>query len=825
MPPPPPLSPAVSALLLEAAAADPVGLLIAGPDVFARRGPTVHFANDAFGRISGRRPADVAGQPLAEALGLCEDVPDVGPLVPVLTALRAGERVQTELRLERPDGSAYWASLAFAPLRDSGTGEMRWTARLHDVTERVQAERTLRASEERYRSLATGHPGIVYRCLYDRSWTTLFVSDAFESVCGWPSSDFVTGRRSFRSLVLEEDVPAVQAAVSRAVHGRQPFEAEYRVRRPDGTVRWLYDEGRVVYDGEGRVRHLDGVMLDVTERHAAEERLRLLEAAVADATESVLITDADFEQDGGPRIVYVNRGFERMSGYTAAEVLGQSPRLLQGPATNREVVGRLRRELVDGQGFFGQTVNYKKDGTPFDIEWSVSPVADRDGHTTHYVAVQRDVTGRRRTERQLRLLRAAVESTQDAVVVACPADPALAGAAALRDDGHVVPPGETVGLAVLYANPAFRRLACVEQEAVVGRDVVELIDGAAAELLEAAASGEARTLEIRLSGNGAPFELAIAPLEQPALGHEIEITAADGDPAPSWWVLTFRDLSATKRAEAESEARARAEEMAQLKSALLTNMSHEIRTPLTAIIGFAEIIAEEAGGEVADFARCIIESSVRLKETLGSVLDLSQLEAGAMDVRRRWLDLATFVPHTAGLLAPLAQRKDLRFDVHVADAPVPGLLDDRHLTRVLQNLIGNAAKFTEHGSICVSVRRDGSESVIEIADTGAGISKAFQSRMFEAFQQESSGIGRMHEGNGLGLSLARHLTELMGGRISVASEIGVGSTFTLRFPLASPDALADGALADGAQADESAPELSPARPVTIEEPRVYIQTA
>ena len=797
---PSPHAPSISTLLLEAVGTDPMGLLIVGSDVAARRGPTVRFANAAFGAISGRPTSTSVGRPLAEALGLREEVPDSGPLQSVLTALRAGERIQAEVRLDRPDGSAYWAHLTFAPLRDPDTGSICWTARVWDVTERVQAERTLRASEERYRSLVVGHPGIVYRCLYDTSWTTLFMSDAFEEVSGWPSSDFINGRRSFRSLVLEEDLPAVRSAVQDAVHGRSPYEVEYRVRRPDGSIRWIYDEGRVSYDAEGRVRYLDGVMLDVTDRHIAEERLRLLEAAVADATESFLITDANFE-NGGPSIVYVNSGFERMSGYAASEVIGKSPRLLQGPATDRATSDRLKRELTSGGQFFGQTVNYKKDGTPFDIEWSVSPVADAEGRATHFVAVQRDVTERRRTDRRLRLLRAAVESTQDAVVIARPAYASERGAAALPDAEDFVQPGEPEGLAVLYANPAFARLAQVAPDDVVGSDVVDLIDGAATELLEAAASGEARTLEIRLEGSGAPFELAIAPLEQAEPGGPIREASTDGDPAPDWWVLTLRDLSATKRAEAEREARERAEEMVRLKSTLLANMSHEIRTPITAVIGFAEVLAEETEGEAAEFARCIIESGIRLKDTLGSVLDLAQIEAGALEIRSQRVDLSAFVQKTAKLLVPLVDAKGLQFDIDVPESPVFVLLDERHVGRVLHNLIGNAAKFTEHGSLQVRVRREGHEAVIAVADTGVGISEGFRAQLFEPFQQESSGLGRAYEGNGLGLSLTRHLTELMGGQIGVESEPGVGSTFTIRFPLESGTTSlgGDGAPLDGAE--------------------------
>jgi PAS domain S-box-containing protein len=152
-----------------------------------------------------------------------------------------------------------------------------------------------------------------------------------------------------------------------------------------GGVPGAADENRDAVGRDGRI----------------EGRLRLLEAAIEQSSESVLITSAQLEYPG-PQIVYVNSEFTRMTGYTAEEVIGKTPRILQGPKTDRSVLDRLREDCMAARTFHGVTVNYRKDGSEFCLEWSVGPVRDARGNLTHFVATQRDVTVRRRIEAELR---------------------------------------------------------------------------------------------------------------------------------------------------------------------------------------------------------------------------------------------------------------------------------------------------------------------------------------------------------------------------------------------------------------------------------------
>jgi len=260
-------------------------------------------------------------------------------------------------------------------------------------------------------------------------------------------------------------------------------------------------------------------------------------------------------------------------------------------------------------------------------------------------------------------------------------------------------------------------------------------------------------------------------------------------------VLNARDVTERKRAEAVLvRAKEQAEEVARLKSAFLANMSHEIRTPLTGILGFAGILAEEVRDpQQQEFVGLIEKSGHRLMETLNSVLDLARIEAGRMELTLEPRSLAAAAEECVRLMQPLAQDRGLTLEVHVRDPNADAHVDASALHRVLTNLVGNAIKFTERGRVTIEVGADGAEAVLRVRDTGVGISGEFLSRLFNEFEQESTGIGRSHEGSGLGLTITRELVERMGGTIAVESVKGEGSVFTVTFPRASAAAAAPAA--------------------------------
>jgi GAF domain-containing protein len=238
----------------------------------------------------------------------------------------------------------------------------------------------------------------------------------------------------------------------------------------------------------------------------------------------------------------------------------------------------------------------------------------------------------------------------------------------------------------------------------------------------------------------------------------------------------------------EIEAKGRELEIASRhKSQFLANMSHELRTPLNAILGYTELMIDGIYGELApkagDVMGRIDRSGKHLLGLINDVLDLSKIEAGQLELALADYSLAEIVNAVATQVESLASEKRLTLEVKVAPDLPAGRGDERRLAQVLLNLVGNALKFTEVGSVRVAAYRDGDAFVVSVADTGPGIAEADRQRIFEEFQQADSSSTRKKGGTGLGLSIARRIVELHGGRIWVESTVGRGSTFSFRVPV------------------------------------------
>jgi PAS domain S-box-containing protein len=254
-----------------------------------------------------------------------------------------------------------------------------------------------------------------------------------------------------------------------------------------------------------------------------------------------------------------------------------------------------------------------------------------------------------------------------------------------------------------------------------------------------------------------------------------------------------REIAERKLVEQELIAsKNKAEEMNRLKTAFLANMSHEIRTPMTSILGFASILSESLEGtELSEFSAMIEKGGRRLMDTINSILDMAKIEANKIELKLAQVDVHTEIRKTIDLLRPLAIQKGIALSLNVREAGLTGMTDEHYLGRILTNVIGNAVKFTEHGSVSICLdrwlrREEGSAwdgVTIAITDTGIGISPEFLPHVFDEFKQESSGFARNYEGTGLGLSLSKSLVELLGGNISVESKQGQGTCFTISLPL------------------------------------------
>ena len=230
-----------------------------------------------------------------------------------------------------------------------------------------------------------------------------------------------------------------------------------------------------------------------------------------------------------------------------------------------------------------------------------------------------------------------------------------------------------------------------------------------------------------------------------------------------------------------------AREASHAKSSFLAKMSHELRTPLNAIIGYSELLSEDSNDDsVKDDLNKILSAARHLLGLINDVLDLSKIEAGKMDLYIEPLDLWTVVQEIAGIVAPLCEKRNNALVVDCSDAIGVVHADATKLRQILLNLLSNASKFTEGGRVTMTVTRGplaGEDWIqIDVSDTGIGMTGEQMSRLFQAFTQADASTASKYGGTGLGLAICRQFARIMGGEVSVASETGKGSTFTLRMP-------------------------------------------
>ena len=535
---------------------------------------------------------------------------------------------------------------------------------------------------------------------------------------------------------------------------------------------------------------------------AAEAAWRQSELILASAAEGICGVDM------AGKVIFVNPAARRMFGWSDNEGVGKN---LHAETHHHQVDGSVFDEgdcpvyqtLRDGQRrHVEDSLYWRQDGSSFAVEFTVSPI-ERDGQISGAVNVFRDISERKLIEAELERHRRNLEElvqqrTSELIQTEARASHILDSSA---DGLYGI---DRAGI-VTFMNPAGCAILGYTQEQVVGR--------------------LAHTLFHHSKADNSPYPSAECPsYKSLRQGDKIRVDDevywhADGHPVPVMYathpmiqdgeitgaVTSFVDVSVQRAAmQAREVALVAAENLAKIRREFLANMSHEIRTPLNGVLGFAEIGARNYlnSDKARDAFTKIKSSGQRLLGVINDVLDFSKLDAGKLNIEHTEVVIEQVVASTLELVRDRAGAKGLALQVDLApDLPRTCLSDPLRMGQVLLNVLTNAVKFTEAGSVTLSLSCQDGMLIFRVADTGIGMDAEQLDLLFNPFQQADASSTRKFGGSGLGLAISKRILELMDGEIRVDSQLGVGTCVEFRLPcVTSPPAVAPSAAPEDAAA-------------------------
>jgi PAS domain S-box-containing protein len=672
---------------------------------------------------------------------------------------------ELEHRVLRPDGSTAWVRSRAVPLLDEKKVLVAWFGAASEITDRKHAEERLRLAIAGS-DLGTWH--------WDIRTGELEWSERCLNIFGLPARTAMSYEK-FIDAIHPEDRTCADEAVQGALRKGSEYRIELRNIWPDGSVHWALSLGRAYYDDAGKPTRMEGIALDITERKRVESallassaQLQLLETCVSRLNDIVLITEAEPNDQSGPRIVFVNDAFVRRTGFSREEVIGKTPRVLQGEKTQRKELDRIRAALQRWEPVRAELINYTKAGQEFWLELDIVPVANAAGWYTHWVAVEREITDRKKEEQAslaaAQYSRSLIEASLDPLVT-------------ISTEGKITD-----------ANTATEQVTGVRRESLIGSDFADyFIDPQKAregyQVVFSQGSVTDYPLAIRHASGKITDVLYNASLYRDAQGNVLGAFAA------------ARDITESKRLEQTLQMRnvdletatAVAEKASLAKSNFLSSMSHELRTPLNAILGFAQLIESSTSPPTHDQKRSIdqiLSAGWYLLELVNEILDLAQIESGKVVLSREAVPLAHLMSQCMAMVEPLAHKRGIEISLPRLDRPHYVYADPTRTRQVLINLLHNAIKYNKPGGkVTVECAHTPSNSIrISVRDTGLGLSPEQMGQLFQPFNRLGKEAGP-EEGTGIGLVVVKRLVEMMGGTVGVESQIGVGSIFWIELNL------------------------------------------
>ena len=553
------------------------------------------------------------------------------------------------------------------------------------------------------------------------------------------------------------------------------FENEQRLRCRDGSYHWFLARARLTYDSQGQPVKWYGVNTEISERKLAEQTLSKYKMAVEHSPVSIVITNIAAE------IEYVNPRFTELTGYTLEDALGQNPRILKSGITTPEEYKGMWETLVTGNTWQGEFNNRKKNGENYWESASISPILDKNGVITHYVAVKENITERKRDQQRIA---EALEFNQT-MFEASPI-----GIIIFRENGPCI-----------SANQAASE--------ILGGSIEELQMMNFHTIQTWKSNGLYEAANLALHQNQ-PVRLQLHSKSTFNRELWLSVTFATFTTSGERCLLQmFADDSARQKAEerlmaTQAELEQRVEERtAQLQMAykdlqkasrskdeFLAAMSHEFRTPLTSILGLSEALQSDHFGVLNQRQlkgiQTIEKGGQRLNELINKVLDYTRIQTGHLELKKDRYNLNELCMISLEAVKKQAKEKNQALEFLGTPENIQIYLDKHRIQQALNNLLDNAIKFTPpDGAIQLSTAYDPQNETVQISisDSGIGIQHNDFEKIFQPFVQADSRLSREYNGSGLGLALVKSLVEMHGGRVEVHSVFGQGSTFTIVLPL------------------------------------------
>nr|WP_272887056.1 PAS domain S-box protein [Phenylobacterium aquaticum] len=576
------------------------------------------------------------------------------------------------------------------------------------------------------------------------------------------------------SLLHPDDLPKLQEIMTELFTHDTVDPARdrtYRVRTADGSYVWMEGNPNTVRDEHGDIVAVISQLRDISDRQVAyaalsdsEARYRLL---TANATDVIACYGLD------AKFTFLSPSLVTVMGYAPEELMGKPTVSFMHPDDIRPTLRKFADYVAAGPGSEPIRFEYRafrKDGEMIWLEAQAKAIFDPEtGAIIEFQDVVRNITERKVIEAAL----AESETRYRRLAEAAP---------------DMISECDAEGR-ITYVSPASRRIFGLEPEALIGLNAFALMnrgdDAKAREmcqaLIDTRGQQESPPLQYRgrhRDGQTIWIESKPSPMIEPLSG---EVTG---------FIDVIRDITAHKALEEDLQrARHDAEVAAEVKGEFLANMSHEIRTPLTAILGFTSLLAgrDDLDPEAQKYVQRVTGAGQGLLSIVNDILDFSKLEAGLVEIMPRPVKPTDMLRDTLLMFEPLAQAKGLALEFEPDNVLPSGLLiDPDRVRQVLLNLIGNAIKFTETGAVRLAVAYHPKRQALEVRveDTGVGLSKAQQQKLFQRFSQVDASSTRRHGGTGLGLAICKGLIEAMGGQIGVRSRAGHGSVF--HFTIAAP---------------------------------------